>query len=97
MSPLWTKSFLHLCEGGRAGVGFGAPAWGLEVIYVGFIAAETYHPSSISVYSVAKLWFGQAEKSHCLFKNFTVTLIFILPLTDGHVIKGGGGSAYGQR
>ena len=31
------------------------------------------------------------DKSHCHFKNFTVTLIFILPLTDGHVIKGGGG------
>ena len=44
-----------------------------------------------SVYSVVKLWIGQADKSHGHFKNFTVTLIFILPLTDGHGIKGGGG------
>ena len=44
-----------------------------------------------SVYSVAKLWIGEPDKSHGHFKNFTVTLIFILLFTDGHVIKGGGG------
>ena len=48
-----------------------------------------------SEYSVAKLCIGQADKSHCHLKDFTATLIFILPLTDGHVFKGGGGVRMG--
>ena len=44
-----------------------------------------------SVSSVAKLWIGQADKSHCHFKNFTVTLIFMLLLTWWPRDSGGGG------